>query len=186
MSTFDDSADRSSETGSDGPGALEELIAHYLDFLTSGQTLDRLQILADHPDLGPRILENLQEYIDLQAGSPAESELGTIGDYRLRRQIGRGGMGIVYEAWQTSMDRRVALKVLPAGVAADQRTFVRFLREARAAGKLNHPNVVSVYGMGVKEETPYYAMEYVEGETLAQVLARLQAAEGAEAPEWRR
>ena len=69
-----------------------------------------------------------------------------------------------------SMDRRVALKVLPAGVAADDRALTRFVREAKTAGRLNHPNVVSVYGMGLKEQTPCYSMETsVKRETARQL-----------------
>ncbi len=75
------------------------------------------------------------------------------------------------------MDRVVALKVLPAGIAADTKACTRFMREAQTAGKLNHPNVVGVYLTGVKEGTPWYSMEYVEGETLAQVLAKMKEAE---------
>ena len=84
---------------------------------------------------------------------------------------------MVYEAWQGSVERSVALKVLPSGVAADDRAFHRFMREAKTAAKLNHPNVVSVFAMGVDDHTPYYAMELVEGETLAQVLAKIKDAE---------
>jgi hypothetical protein len=89
-------------------------------------------------------------------------------------------MGVVYEAWESSMDRRVALKVLPPGIAADERALQWFVREARTAGQLSHPNVVSVYGMGLKDQTPHFAMEFVEGETLAQVLARLKGAKADE------
>ena len=89
------------------------------------------------------------------------------------REIGRGGMGVVYEAWQGTMNRQVALKVLPVGVAVDTKAVARFVREAQVAGNLQHPNVVAVYGVGVDERTPYYSMEYVEGETLAQILRRL-------------
>lgn len=70
------------------------------------------------------------------------------------------------------MDRSVALKILPPGVASDERAFQRFIHEARAAGRLDHPNVVHVHGLGIEEKTPYFAMELVEGETLAQILAR--------------
>ena len=97
--------------------------------------------------------------------------LGTLGDYTLRRQIGRGGMGVVYDAWQNSVERRVALKMLPAGVAVDNKAFVRFMREAKTAAQLNHPHVVHVYGLGIEEHTPYFAMEYVEGQTLAEILS---------------
>ncbi len=67
-------------------------------------------------------------------------------------------MGIVYDALQNSVDRQVALKVLPAGVAADTTTVTRFVREAKTAAQLHHPSVVPVFGMGVEADTPYYAM----------------------------
>src|SRR6185503_11544260 len=118
-------------------------------------------------------IERLQAFIEIDPGARQAVPLGCLGDYRILRKVGRGGMGVVYEAQQTSLDRRVALKVLPAGIAADTKAVSRFVREARVAAKLNHPHVVSVFGMGIESETPYFAMEFVEGETLAQVLARL-------------
>jgi len=139
--------------------------------------LHREDILREEPELGEEILEQLQFYQAVGAGCIKDEPLGTLGDYTLRRQIGRGGMGVVYEAWENSMDRAVALKVLPAGVAADDRAFQRFMQEAKTAGKLSHPNVVPVYFTGMKEQTPFYAMEFVEGETLAQILARTKDAE---------
>jgi serine/threonine protein kinase len=159
---------------------LEELIALYLDRLNSGETLDPRDILAEHPGDGHEIIKALHQFLEFgeeSGGGPEDRSatdvrLGTLGDYTLRRQIGRGGMGVVYEAWQHSMDRRVALKVLPAGVAADRKSFVRFMREAQTAGQLSHQNVVAVYSTGVEEGTPWYSMEYVEGQTLAQVLRR--------------
>ncbi len=156
---------------------LQELVARYIDSLIAGETLDFDEILREHPDLGEQVVEHLRSYVDIGADAEDGAPLGTLGDYTLRRQIGRGGMGVVYEAWENSIGRTVALKVLPAGLAADTRAAARFLREAQAAGRLNHPNVVSVYAMGVREQTPYYAMEYVEGETLAQVVAKLRTSE---------
>jgi serine/threonine protein kinase len=116
--------------------------------------------MKEHPELADEVLERLEMFQTVGAGVQEAAPLGTLGDYTLRRQIGRGGMGVVYEAWEGSMDRAVALKVLPTGAAIDDRTFHRFMREARTAGKLSHPNVVRVYGVGLKENTPYYAMEY--------------------------
>jgi serine/threonine protein kinase/tetratricopeptide (TPR) repeat protein len=174
-------------TGIPGEGSqkdsIDEIVAGYLDQLNAGGRLDPKEILARHPGLGHEILESLERFVDLGSEIAEAPDLGAIGDYTLRRQIGRGGMGVVYEAWEGSMDRRVALKVLPRAMAADTRTVLRFVREAQVAGKLHHPNVVSVYGMGIKEQVPYYAMEFVEGETLAGLLARLKGAEaGAETP----
>ncbi len=119
-----------------------KLLSRYLDHLNSGELVDPDQILADHPEQGPRLVSALEAFLDLQTDQTTEQSLGTLGDYTLRREIGRGGMGVVYEAWENSMDRRVALKVLPAGIAADAKACTRFMREAQTAGKLNHPNVV--------------------------------------------
>ncbi len=139
-------------------GAFEDLLAKYVDRLTGGEILDREQILEECPTFGAALLEQLETFFEIGASPAADAPFGTVGDYTLRRQIGRGGMGIVYDAVQNSMDRRVALKVLPAGVAADSKTFLRFMREAKTAGQLSHPNVVQVHGMGVEAKTPYYSM----------------------------
>ena len=142
-------------------GQLEEILGDYLDRMNAGEILDRREIIKEHPEVADDIIERLEIFHAMGIGTDREQPLGTLGslgDYTLRRQIGRGGMGVVYDAWENSMDRQVALKVLPAGLAADDRTVTRFVREARLAGRLNHSNVVSVYGMGLKEQTPYYAM----------------------------
>ena len=138
--------------------SLDEVLAGYLDRLSAGEMLDREEIQREHPLFADELLERLEMFQFVGSTHEEEEDLGTLGDYRLLRQVGRGGMGIVYEAWQNSMERRVALKVLPAGIAADTRMTARFIREAHAAGKLNHRNVVPVYGMGVEAGTPYYAM----------------------------
>ena len=169
-----------SETGPADPGGdkrlqpeYREILSRCLDRLNEDGLIDPEAILAEHPEFGAALLDDLRCFVDLRRSAAASDEpLGTVGDYTLRRQIGRGGMGLVYEAWENSMHRRVALKILPGGVAADSRSFLRFMHEARTAGQLNHPNIVAVYAMGVTEHTPYFAMEYVEGETLAQVIAR--------------
>ena len=163
----------------DQENRLAELFYAYVSRIESGEPLDRDALLDRHPALAQQLPEQLDTYLQLGAEFPSTPRPGTLGDYTLKRQIGRGGMGVVYEAWENSMDRHVALKVLPVGVAVDDKAYLRFMREAKTAGKLSHPNVVSVYGMGVKEQTPYYAMEYVEGETLAQ----LRGAGGAETQE---
>ena len=147
----------SQRPGMSGEKDYEGLLAHYVDRLLEGDDLDAETILNAHPDRGHRLLENLRSFID-PSPAPPDTPLGTLGDYTLRRQIGRGGMGVVYDAWQHSMNRRVALKVLPGGITADRRACARFMREAQTAGQLNHPNVVSVHAMGVDEQTPYYAM----------------------------
>jgi serine/threonine protein kinase/Flp pilus assembly protein TadD len=94
-----------------------------------------------------------------------------LGDFELLRELGRGGMGVVYEARQISLNRRVALKVLPPGLALSREAVKRFEREAKAAGKLHHTNIVPVYAIGQAEGCHYYAMELIEGQSLAVLLA---------------
>jgi hypothetical protein len=98
------------------------------------------------------------------------SELGQLGDFHLVREVGRGGMGVVYEAEQISLGRRVALKVLPFAAALDARQLQRFKNEAQAAASLHHTNIVPVFGVGCEGGTHYYAMQYIEGQTLAEVI----------------
>jgi serine/threonine protein kinase len=95
-----------------------------------------------------------------------------VGGHRLLKRIGRGGMGEVYKALQLNMDRVVALKILTPRLAKDEKYIARFRREARAAGRLNHPNLVLVYDVGEDAGKHYFSMEYVEGRTVKEVLKR--------------
>ena len=104
-------------------------------------------------------------------------ELGLLGDFRLVREVGRGGMGVVYEAKQISLGRRVALKVLPFAAALDARQLQRFKNEAQAAASLHHTNIVPVFGVGCEGGTHYYAMQYIEGQTLAEIIGNLRRRE---------
>jgi serine/threonine protein kinase len=90
-----------------------------------------------------------------------------LGHYQLVGLLGRGGMGEVYSAQDTRLNRMVALKILPAGVATDQDRMRRFIREAKAASALKHPNVATIYDIGNHDGTSFIAMEYIEGQTLA-------------------
>ena len=97
-----------------------------------------------------------------------------LGDYRILREIGRGGMGVVYEAEQGSLGRRVALKLLPAHAFTNPVQVRRFEREARAAGRLHHTNIVPVFGVGSECDTHYYVMQYIQGQPLSEVLVELR------------
>jgi serine/threonine protein kinase/predicted Zn-dependent protease len=109
-----------------------------------------------------------------QAGGPGEStERKRLGDFELLRELGRGGMGVVYEARQISLNRRVALKVLPPGLGLTGQAVQRFEREAHAAAKLHHTNIVPVYATGKDDGCHYYAMELIEGQPLSDVLRDL-------------
>ena len=103
-----------------------------------------------------------------------------LGDFKLIREIGRGGMGVVYEAQQLSLGRRVAVKVLPFAAALDSRHLQRFRNEAQAAAQLHHTNIVPVYAVGCERGVHFYAMQLIEGQSLADVIAdlKLAAAEG--------
>ncbi len=110
---------------------------------------------------------------DLKTPAPTVS-LRQIGDYRIVGEIGRGGMGVVYEAEQVSLGRRVALKVLPRHVAADRMTLERFRREARAAARLHHTNIVPVFEVGQDGDVRFYAMQFIQGQSLDAVITELR------------
>jgi serine/threonine protein kinase len=97
-----------------------------------------------------------------------------LGDFVIGREIGRGGMGVVYEARQTSLNRLVALKVLSTSVGLTPRAVQRFHHEAEAAAKLHHSNIVPIYATGQQEGTHFYAMERIEGPSLDQVIGQLR------------
>jgi len=96
-------------------------------------------------------------------GAPADGPpIRQIGDYLVLREIGRGGMGVVYEAEQASLGRHVALKVLPGHARLDAKLRERFRREARAAARLHHTNIVPVFGVGEQDGLHYYVMQFIE------------------------
>jgi serine/threonine-protein kinase len=105
---------------------------------------------------------------------------GPLGDYWIVREIGRGGMGIVYQAVQISLGREVALKVLPFAAAMDSKQLQRFKNEAQAAAFLHHTNIVPVYGVGCERGVHYYAMQYIEGQTVAAIIGDLRRLSGLE------
>jgi serine/threonine protein kinase len=146
--------------------------------------LDRHPELADEiRDLFPALLmmEDLGESSGATTGSlagdattPVATPLQRLGDYRILREIGRGGMGVVYEAEQETLGRRVALKVLSAGALADPQQLRRFEREARAAAKLHHTNIVPVFGVGHEDGHHYFVMQFIAGLGLDLVLEDLR------------
>ena len=97
-----------------------------------------------------------------------------LGDFEVHRELGRGGMGVVYESRQVSLNRQVALKVLAGSIVLSSKAVVRFKREAESAARLHHTNIVPVYATGDEDGTHYYAMELIEGPSLDQVIALLR------------
>jgi serine/threonine protein kinase len=170
--------------------ALADWVAELVERLEGGEPVELSALALAHPEraeeLG-RVLPTIRRMVSFGravARSPGgvlpvkrpglEAELGTLGDFRLLREIGRGGMGIVYEAEQVSLKRRVALKILPLAAALDPRHHQRFLLEARAAACLHHTHIVPVHAVGSERGVPYYAMQFIDGCTLAQVLEQLR------------
>ena len=163
--------------------SLEDIQDGILDRLHAGETVDREQVLRAHPE-HREALEQFFAVVELveTAPEPEEPPPARLGEFRILREIGRGGMGVVYEAEQTSLRRRVALKVLPPALRADRQLYARFRREAEAAARLRHPGVVPVYSCGEAGGAPFYAMERVEGDSLAERIRRRRRGEDAGLP----
>ena len=113
--------------------------------------------------------------------SSTDHGLKRMGDFEIVRELGRGGMGVVYEARQESLNRQVALKVLSSGLGLTTKAIMRFKREAEAAAKLHHTNIVPIYATGDEDRIPYYAMELIEGPSLDQVIRQMQSGPAAAA-----
>jgi serine/threonine protein kinase/WD40 repeat protein len=167
-----------------------ELAEQFLERYRKGERPPLKEYTDRHPELAAEIREvfpamaimekiavaesSLEgEEADKKAARPAELALKQLGDYRIIREIGHGGMGVVYEAEQVSLGRHVALKVLPSQSLADAKQKRRFEREARAAAKLHHTNIVPVFGVGEHEGLPYYVMQFIQGLGLDVVLDEL-------------
>jgi serine/threonine protein kinase/Tfp pilus assembly protein PilF len=166
--------------------ALEE----YRGLLEAGEKPDRAEFLARHAEIAGALSECLAGLEFVHAAAPHLSGPGLtdaegppvlpLGDFRILREIGRGGMGIVYEAEQMSLGRRVALKVLPFAATMDPRHLQRFKNEAQAAACLHHSNIVPVHYVGCERGVHFYAMQLIDGPTLAAVIRQLRQLKGRE------
>ncbi|HKB36307.1 MAG TPA: serine/threonine-protein kinase, partial [Gemmataceae bacterium] len=167
---------------SEGTDALlADLIEEITDKLRAGVAVDVDAYVARHPERAAQIRELLPALQLLAAARSAPADGGSatgepsllpgvLGDFRILREVGRGGMGVVYEAEQVSLRRRVALKVLPFAGMLDSRALQRFHNEARAAACLHHTNIVPVYFVGSERGVHFYAMQFIDGQSLAALL----------------
>jgi serine/threonine protein kinase len=172
---------------------LLPIVQEYLRQLEAGETPDRDEFVRRCPDLAAALKACL-DGLDLVHGAlgkdrssnrktSSASALGeflpdALGDFRIVRELARGGMGVVYEAVQLSLGRRVALKVLPFAATLQPKQLQRFLNEAQAAAHLHHANIVPVFAVGSDRGVHYYAMQLIDGISLAELLRRLRRTAG--------
>src|SRR5262249_16479846 len=137
---------------------LARILDQYFADLQAGRAPDRAALIAAHPALA-RELEQCLSGLDFvhHAGQASRDTPVQLGDFRIVREIGRGGMGVVYEAEQLSLHRRVALKVLRIGGVADTEAMQRFQREAETVARLHHTNIVPIFAVGCESGVHYYA-----------------------------
>ncbi|MFO0954539.1 MAG: serine/threonine-protein kinase [Isosphaeraceae bacterium] len=179
-------------------GSLAQTLEEFLGLAKSGVRPSREEFLARHPDRADALAECLDglEFIlsavpELVGGetgevtgefegsldAPAAIMPSTLlGDYRIVREVGRGGMGVVFEAQQLSLGRKVALKVLPFAASLDPRQRQRFQLEAQAAAHLHHPHIVPVFAVGRDRGIHYYAMQFIDGRTLSSLVREIRRA----------
>jgi serine/threonine protein kinase/Tfp pilus assembly protein PilF len=176
-------------SSSDERGPVELLADEFLARCKRGEKPTIKEYCDRHPDLADEIrdvfeavlmVEDLKPGSDDVSGSVGESvkvdgkRLQQVGDYRILCEIGRGGMGVVYEAEQQALGRRVALKVLPKASAGGGSAQIRFQREAKAAARMHHTNIVPVFDVGQDGEYLYYAMQLIHGQGLDLVIDDLK------------
>ena len=164
---------------------VEVLADEFLARQRRGERPSLGEYVARYPELAVEIQELFPVLLDMEdarldaaelpgpAAGVGEHAPRNLGDYRILREIGRGGMAVVYEAEQESLGRRVALKVL-ARTALTSQQIRRFEREARSAGRLHHTNIVPVFGVGHAGNVHYYVMQYIPGQPLDQVIKEVR------------
>ncbi|MEM0924568.1 MAG: serine/threonine-protein kinase, partial [Planctomycetota bacterium] len=168
---------------------VEEIAEKFISLIRNGSCPSISQFEHDYPEHAVEIRELFPSLImmeqfgsvDDEADEPtplcplsADAVPDQLGDYRILRQIGRGGMGIVFEAVHESLGRQVALKVLPAEQLSSEIQVARFRREARAAARLHHTNIVPVFDVGTDGNIHFYAMQLIRGQSLDEVLVEVR------------
>ena len=158
---------------------LMAIVQDYLAELEAGVRPNRPAFLTHHADFAEALPPYLDALDALHVVTVPETianvnKTEPLGDFRIVRELGRGGMGVVYEAMQLSLNRRVALKVLPFASALNPKQLQRFKTEAHAAAQLHHTNIVPVYAVGCERGTHFYAMQMIDGRSLDEVIREAQ------------
>ncbi len=175
---------RSSSYSDETQQSIAVQLDNYASRLEAGDESGAEELLKGFPELELNWAEHLQMLRALSRSTrqahqthPKHSVAGAgvLGDYQLNREIGRGGMGIVYEATQISLRRSVALKVLPFAAVLDKQQVVRFRNEAQAAASLHHPHIVPVFAVGCERGVHYYSMQLIDGRTMEELFCELTA-----------
>ena len=165
---------------------LVQVLDQYMADLKAGRASSRAELVARHPALATQLEACLAglEFIHAAAAAP-HGRAQRLGDFRIIREVGRGGMGAVFEAEQISLGRSVALKILRFGGVSDADAIERFKREAETVAKLHHTNIVPIYNVGSEHGVNYYAMQFIDGRSLAEVLAEAKRPLGSQqVAEW--
>jgi serine/threonine protein kinase len=171
-----------------GPDLLSDLAHEFAERFRRGERPDLAEYTDRYPDLAEQIRDLFPALVVMEqfgsvAGPPPPAAPGPrvppqLGEYRILREVGRGGMGIVYEAVQESLGRHVALKVLPFHGLISPTHLERFEREAKAVARLHHTNIVPVFGIGMHAGVHYYAMQFIQGQGLDTVLNEVRRLRG--------
>ena len=190
---FDPSASISAigQLSSEQQDRLTALLDEYLKRLEGGIPPDTAAVAAANPDLADVFLTYIRQIETLhsvaagfassnttnQEASDTQPDEQRLGDFVLLKEVGRGGMGVVYEGRQISLGRRVAVKVLPFAAVLDSKQISRFKNEAQAAAQVLHPNIVPVFAIGVDRGVHYYAMQFIDGQPLDRAIAEMRNAQ---------
>ena len=156
--------------------SVEEIASEFLERRQAGEDLKTEDFLAEHPEHADELRGLLDLMLDMEKISPDQTRKSAPpqpertnlpdSDYRLVRKIGSGGMGVVFESIQVSLNRRVAVKLLNSSLLTNDNQRALFENEAKVIAMLHHPNIVKIYSAGCSEERCYYAMELIDGKGL--------------------
>jgi serine/threonine protein kinase len=180
-------------TQTSGRDPVEKLAEEFAERYRRGERPSLAEYIDKYPELAEQIRDLFPALVEMEQfgsleGPPTGPHIPTLpsdgplprqlGEYRLLREVGRGGMGVVYEAVQESLGRHVALKVLPFHGLLSAMHLERFRREAKAAARLHHTNIVPVFGVGEDSGIHYFAMQFIQGQSLDTILGEVKRLRG--------